>query len=68
MLPARRAQQRPRMLPARRAQQRPHILSAPQPCRPLLAADPKVVAFYRRLREQQLRALGLDPADFKTVY
>ena len=56
------------MLPARRAQQRPHILSAPQPCRPLLAADPKVVAFYRRLREQQLRALGLDPADFKTVY
>ncbi|KAL4434118.1 hypothetical protein ABPG75_000559 [Micractinium tetrahymenae] len=33
-----------------------------------LRADPKVVAFYRKLREQQLRALGLDPAAFKTTY
>lgn len=38
------------------------------PPNPELAADPKVVAFYQRLRERQLRALGLDPADFKTVY
>lgn len=30
-------------------------------------ADAKVVAFYAKLRERQLRALGLDPAQFKTL-
>ena len=35
---------------------------------PATCADPKVLAFYRALRERQLRALGLDPAEFKTVY
>ncbi|PRW58054.1 ATP-dependent DNA helicase PIF1 [Chlorella sorokiniana] len=33
-----------------------------------LRADAKVVAFYRKLRERQLAALGLDPAQFKTIY
>lgn len=35
---------------------------------PCPSADAKVVAFYRKLRERQLVALGLDPAQFKTIY
>ena len=31
-------------------------------------ADPKVVLFYTRLRQRQLAALGLDPAQFRTLY
>lgn len=33
-----------------------------------LRSDPKVVAFYSRLRSQQLAALGLDASKFKTLY
>jgi len=40
------------------------LLSSPPACH----ADAKVVAFYRKLRERQLAALGLDPAQFKTIY
>eukprot|EP00887_Chlorella_sp_A99_P003493 scaffold7.g3493.t1 len=32
-----------------------------------LRADPKVVAFYGRLRERQLQELGLDPSKFRTL-
>lgn len=35
---------------------------------PPTLADPKVLAFYRQLRERQLRALGLDPGQFQTLY
>jgi hypothetical protein len=30
-------------------------------------ADAKVVQFYTKLRQRQLQALGLDPAQFKTI-
>lgn len=33
-----------------------------------LRADPKVLQFYTKLRHKQLTALGLDPAQFKTLY
>ena len=33
-----------------------------------LPADAKVVQFYTKLRQRQLQALGLDPAQFKTIY
>ncbi|PSC73053.1 ATP-dependent DNA helicase PIF1 [Micractinium conductrix] len=33
-----------------------------------LRADPKVVLFYTRLRQRQLAALGLGPAQFRTLY
>ena len=33
-----------------------------------LRADPAVVAFYKALRHRQLTALGLDPAQFQTIY
>jgi hypothetical protein len=49
-------------------------LSARSPPNPALPSpspsfppDPKVVRFYARLRERQLRDLGLDPAQFKTL-
>ena len=42
----------------------------PPPATPLRPAhtDPKVVAFYQRLRREQLSALGLNPDDSKTIY
>lgn len=53
-------------------QQRLPLSADPQasflPPIPTSPADAKVVSFYRKLRERQLLALGLDPAQFKTIY
>jgi hypothetical protein len=44
-----------------------HILHL-RSCRACSPADAKVVQFYTKLRQRQLQALSLDPAQFKTIY